>query len=332
MDGNVARKDEEIECSSPFNWNDIQNETEITIVIRIWKTGSIDNKEERLISNIYSVCEHRKDKMIEYSETIANLKKENERMKSELEKVSKPFDSAERAFVIEEDVMKKQKGIDFDLTIDETRLNEWKLYSVQIKNELKRTPQETVQTTASCARLLNKYIQCKTRCNKQQIRTSNAAMHCTNLHQTNQMLKTETVRCKEMIEKMESEYNRCKLEAETWNVLSKKCAKLVKQYQSFTIENNQQQNIKKLKQTIGKLMDEHRQYWLKWQADDIICWIKCLQIQNELTLSDDFDFDHVLNEMKRCKMSGLSWTNMNQSDVKLNVDVMNVADRQQIND
>eukprot|EP01083_Nonionella_stella_P156999 509054_1 len=47
MDGNVARKDEEIECSSPFNWNDIQNETEITIVIRIWKTGCIDKNEER---------------------------------------------------------------------------------------------------------------------------------------------------------------------------------------------------------------------------------------------------------------------------------------------
>eukprot|EP01083_Nonionella_stella_P281037 956253_1 len=52
MDGNVASKDKEIECNSPFNWNDIQNEAEITIVIRIWKTGSIDNKEERLISNI----------------------------------------------------------------------------------------------------------------------------------------------------------------------------------------------------------------------------------------------------------------------------------------
>eukprot|EP01083_Nonionella_stella_P207185 752901_1 len=361
MDGNLARKDEEIECSSPFNWNDIQNETEITIVIRIWKTGSIDNKEERLISNIYSVCEHRKDKMIEvqkqYSETIANLQKENERLKAEvkLEKVSiqqiKSFDS-ERA-ILEEDVMKKHKGIDFDLSSDQTWMNKWKLDSIHVQNELKRAPKETIQTPSACTRLLNQYIQCKTRYDEQLIQTNKV---CTNLNETKQMLNRETVRCKEMLEKMDSDYQqlddkyqtlkikrveihkqwmnavkdeneinalrsrtikqyyRWKLEAEKWNVLSKKCAKLIDKYQSFTIENNQQQNIKKLKQTIGKLMDEHRQYWLKWQADDIICWIKCLQIQNELTLSDDFDFDHVLNEMKRCKMSGLSWTNMNQSD------------------
>eukprot|EP01083_Nonionella_stella_P114489 338584_1 len=54
FDGNTIEKDGCVTCTSPFKWNDIQNQSEMTICVKIWKTGSTEPKEVRLISNIYS--------------------------------------------------------------------------------------------------------------------------------------------------------------------------------------------------------------------------------------------------------------------------------------
>eukprot|EP01083_Nonionella_stella_P272722 924940_1 len=54
FDGNTVNKDQHyIQCTSSFQLDDIQNESEITICIKIWEKGSIDRNEGRLISNIY---------------------------------------------------------------------------------------------------------------------------------------------------------------------------------------------------------------------------------------------------------------------------------------
>eukprot|EP01083_Nonionella_stella_P269354 911252_1 len=57
--------------------------------------------------------------------------------------------------------------------------------------------------------------------------------------------------------------------------------------------------------------------------------MKYLKLQQQLTLSNEFDFDHVLNEMIKSKMNGLSFINIDKSDLKT-VGVMTLDDRRQI--
>eukprot|EP01083_Nonionella_stella_P276700 940329_1 len=52
-------------------------------------------------------------------------------------------------------------------------------------------------------------------------------------------------------------------------------------------------------------------------------------MQNELTLSDEFDFDLVLKEMNQSKMNGLSLAKIDKLDLKT-IGVMSLNDRQQI--
>eukprot|EP01083_Nonionella_stella_P190155 704392_1 len=42
FDGNTIQEGGLIACTSPFKWNDIQNQSEMTICVKIWKTGSIE--------------------------------------------------------------------------------------------------------------------------------------------------------------------------------------------------------------------------------------------------------------------------------------------------
>eukprot|EP01083_Nonionella_stella_P249897 863608_1 len=43
FDGKIVKKSESVSCNSPFKWNDIKNESQITIGIKIWRKGAIDN-------------------------------------------------------------------------------------------------------------------------------------------------------------------------------------------------------------------------------------------------------------------------------------------------
>eukprot|EP01083_Nonionella_stella_P075020 203697_1 len=57
FDGNPIIEDYSVTfvtCTSPFKWNDLQNESEMTICVKIWKTGAIEKNEARLVSTIYS--------------------------------------------------------------------------------------------------------------------------------------------------------------------------------------------------------------------------------------------------------------------------------------
>eukprot|EP01083_Nonionella_stella_P304936 1061845_1 len=71
--------------NSPFQWNDIQNKSEITIGIKIWEAGSIENNEARLIS---SICSKMMKLHEEYSEKFDNFQNENEVLEDGIERKS----------------------------------------------------------------------------------------------------------------------------------------------------------------------------------------------------------------------------------------------------
>eukprot|EP01083_Nonionella_stella_P272870 925532_1 len=79
FDGNSIEKGGWLICNAPFKWNDIQNESETTICVKIWKTGSIEKNEAKLVFNIYS------DKMMkirkECSEAIQNAQNQIQSLK-----------------------------------------------------------------------------------------------------------------------------------------------------------------------------------------------------------------------------------------------------------
>eukprot|EP01083_Nonionella_stella_P066565 175374_1 len=54
IDGNAIQKGHTIECTSPFKRNDIQNQSEIVIGIKLWRTQSIPKGEARFLSHLYS--------------------------------------------------------------------------------------------------------------------------------------------------------------------------------------------------------------------------------------------------------------------------------------
>eukprot|EP01083_Nonionella_stella_P240924 841753_1 len=84
--GNYIVKKEDIKLTSPFKWNDLQNQSEITVCIKIWEQGSLPRNTARLISNIYSekMTQLRK----EFADQNSTYKQENERMRAELGKVA----------------------------------------------------------------------------------------------------------------------------------------------------------------------------------------------------------------------------------------------------
>eukprot|EP01083_Nonionella_stella_P225956 802897_1 len=307
-------------------------------------------------------------------EQIVKLEKENETLKKVAMTEIRTFD-AEQEIVIPHDKMKKQKQFEDKMEIDEKRLNEWKLDTISIGNALGGSEEKENNETNTDS-LLDRFVQCKTLCDKQQIRMENVMTHCTKLNKIKKILKKESTQCDEKANKMEREYldwnekyqkiqnnrpklqmqwmnalrkmnetiaeenqtndakcsaqnqyNASSLEGKQWNVLYTKCTKLIKEYQLFDDQN--ESNLHKAKQMFDELWNQFMQEWFEWQPRDIICWFKYLQIQNELMLSNEFDFECVLNEMVKSKMNGLSFTSIDKSDLKT-IGVTTLNDRQQI--
>eukprot|EP01084_Bolivina_argentea_P041253 76117_1 len=74
--GNIVNKDDDnFDCTSPFQLDDIQTESEITICVKIWEKGSIHRNERQLIANIYS--DKMKKLQRQSAETIHNLQTEH---------------------------------------------------------------------------------------------------------------------------------------------------------------------------------------------------------------------------------------------------------------
>eukprot|EP01083_Nonionella_stella_P075940 206697_1 len=241
FEGKTIENDGGIECDAPFKWHDIQNQSAITIVIKLWRTGSIEKNEARLVSNIYSermtklkdsavnlksvtlrntknnvlvrnqyiqcyqqtitslkrekegIESHLKtvamrdlkkqEQIIKLQKEVGNLehiqlensklKEENEIMKAKLAKVAmkqvKTFVS-EKEMEISKNKMETQNEFDGKLKLDEKRLNEWKIDSMSIKNELQKEQELDDRDDSNTHLLLDRFIECKALCDKQQIR------------------------------------------------------------------------------------------------------------------------------------------------------------------
>eukprot|EP01083_Nonionella_stella_P182707 658077_1 len=256
FDGKRVKKGDDVPCNSPFKWNDIKNESQITIGIKIWRKGSIEKNEARLVSNIYSekmrklhnessqtkkenqelkqVIEANRDEKGETKRQLASLMRENkeitsklqdfamrdlkqqqqitklqnetERMRAEFERIAmkeiKAFDVAQN-IVITEEIVQKQNEFDAQMRMDEQRLNEWKCDSILIQNECKSEQKENefeTDNNETTTHLLNRFMECKTLCDKQQIRMENVIMYCSKLNKIKKILKKESVRCNQLVE------------------------------------------------------------------------------------------------------------------------------------
>eukprot|EP01083_Nonionella_stella_P176983 620757_1 len=221
FNGNKIKKGEYVAFDSPFNWNDIQNQPEITIRIKIWKTGSVEEKEAQLLLNIYSNKMKKLHK--EYSDQISSLERANKALTmSDLEKEQrkeiehlrqsvamreiKTFGVVEEV-VIDKEIIEKQKSLDGQMRLDEERLNEWKLDSQKIENELKSEEKEKEFDDANetSQHLLNRFVECKTLCDKQQMRMESVVAYCTELNKIKKVLKNERKQCTEMVHKMDKD-------------------------------------------------------------------------------------------------------------------------------
>eukprot|EP01083_Nonionella_stella_P011000 31259_1 len=150
-------------------------------------------------------------------------------------------------------------------------------------------------------------------------------MYCSKLNKIKKILKKESVRCNQLVDALQqmnktideenttndarccaaNQYNTSKLEAKQWNILRTQCVKLIKNYRLFDVTN--EQNIQNMTEMFDILWNNSMQRWFEWQPKDIVCWIKYLKLEKQLNLSDEFDFDHILNEMIKSKMNGLSF-------------------------
>eukprot|EP01083_Nonionella_stella_P223204 795708_1 len=75
LNGSSIKKGSWVQCNSPFKFDDIQNESKMSIYVKIWKKGSIGTNESQLVSNIY--LEKMKKLQDECSEAIGNAYDEN---------------------------------------------------------------------------------------------------------------------------------------------------------------------------------------------------------------------------------------------------------------
>eukprot|EP01083_Nonionella_stella_P271605 920425_1 len=83
VEGTIVKIDEEIVCNSPFKHGDIQNKAQITICIKIWEKGSIEDRMMKMMRS-------------KSSETIHNLEQE----KKEIEICSPLFTEHSFEFTI----------------------------------------------------------------------------------------------------------------------------------------------------------------------------------------------------------------------------------------
>eukprot|EP01083_Nonionella_stella_P150352 478870_1 len=88
FDGKTVKEDEVVPCNSPFKWNDLKNESQITIGIKIWRKGAIDTGELRLISekmmHLQKELKQMSDEKREAKSQMASLTRENEEITSKL--------------------------------------------------------------------------------------------------------------------------------------------------------------------------------------------------------------------------------------------------------
>eukprot|EP01083_Nonionella_stella_P054259 143294_1 len=84
FDGNIVNKDDDnFDCTSPFQLDDIQTESEITICVKIWEKGSIERNEGRLMANIYSAKMRKLHKM--NTEALQSMETEINQLKKRLD-------------------------------------------------------------------------------------------------------------------------------------------------------------------------------------------------------------------------------------------------------
>eukprot|EP01083_Nonionella_stella_P150354 478876_1 len=88
FDGKRVKKGDDVPCNSPFKWNDLKNESQITIGIKIWRKGAIDTGELRLISekmmHLQKELKQMSDEKREAKSQMASLTRENEEITSKL--------------------------------------------------------------------------------------------------------------------------------------------------------------------------------------------------------------------------------------------------------
>eukprot|EP01083_Nonionella_stella_P191259 708064_1 len=154
FDGDAVKKGAIRTCDSPFKWNDIQNESELTICIKLWKKGSFNKKEARVLSNIYSEKEMKlrqensetamnlQSVNAECMETIDNLNSQMAALKQENEGIGAKLRSfAMRDLKTQEEIMKLRNENE-RLTTENTQLNEeckeTKLELIRVKTEFRK--------------------------------------------------------------------------------------------------------------------------------------------------------------------------------------------------
>eukprot|EP01083_Nonionella_stella_P160393 524304_1 len=266
----------------------------------------------------------------------------------------KTFDLAQE-IVIDKDIMQKQKELDEKIQINEKQLNDlWKSEAIVVGKPLETSDKTTTHllldrymectalqhrqqigmknAVAQCAKLSKTLkeegIRCAEMVSKiekehQHLNTKYRALHAKRMKQRTQWMDA----LKEMNKTIDDEnkannaqccaanqFNIREKEAKQWNVLSTRCEELAQKYQSFECQN--EQNMQKTCAKFDILWNTSIKHWFEWTADDIIGWIKYLKLQKQLTLSNEFDFDHVLNEMATSKMNGLSLATVDKSVLK----------------
>eukprot|EP01083_Nonionella_stella_P114496 338614_1 len=120
--GNIVNKDDDnFDCTSPFQLDDIQTESEITICVKIWEKGSIDRNERQLIANIYS--DKMKKLQRQSAETIHNLQTEHlEAMRTTQEENEELKSKAQKATMDHMEAIKSLDAFTQSLQTEMTRL------------------------------------------------------------------------------------------------------------------------------------------------------------------------------------------------------------------
>eukprot|EP01083_Nonionella_stella_P139699 426689_1 len=240
---------------------------------------------------------------------IKKLQNETQRMRAELDKIAmkeiKTLDVTQE-IVIDEETMQKQKEFDEQMQMDEKRLNEWKCDSILIQNECKSEQKENAFQTDNnqmTTHLLNRFMECKTLCDKQQIRMENVIMYCSKLNKIKKILKKESVRCNQLVEERKKEHQ--ELNAK-YQILHKKRMKIQTQWinalqqMNKTIDDENTTND-------AKCCAESQYNTSKLEAEQ---WnmlrTKCVQLIKNYRL---FDAQNEQNIQKMSRMFDVSWNN-----------------------
>eukprot|EP01083_Nonionella_stella_P139698 426688_1 len=246
---------------------------------------------------------------LKQQQQITKLQNETERMRAEFERIAmkeiKAFCVAQD-IVIDEDTMQKQKEFDAKMQMNEQQLNEWNSDSILIQNELKSEQKENAFQTDNnqmTTHLLNRFMECKTLCDKQQIRMENVIMYCSKLNKIKKILKKESARCNHMVDEKNKEHQ--ELNAK-YQILHKKRMKIQTQWinalqqMNKTIDDENTTND-------AKCCAESQYNTSKLEAEQ---WnmlrTKCVQLIKNYRL---FDAQNEQNIQKMSRMFDVSWNN-----------------------